>query len=115
MKSLKQSVLLVVLSLAWTAHAQKHPKIFDVSDVVFGGQRLPTRYLYAAGAWSDASEIENALSVQIECYKRISQCNVARAVVGKGPGSVGVVLNGFDVLRWDEPRNNRSGHFGANP
>lgn len=103
MKSLKQSVLLAVLFLCSTAHAQKHPEIFDVSDVVFGGQRLPTRYLYAAGAWSDASEKENALSVQIECYKRISQCNVARAVVvGEGPGSVGVVLDGFDILRWDE-------------
>jgi hypothetical protein len=103
MKTLKQFVVLTVLFLAWTAHAQKHPEIFDVSDVTFGAQRLPTHYLYAAGAWSDASEMENALSVQIECYKRVSHCSVARAVVvGQGPGSVGVVLDGFDILRWDE-------------
>jgi hypothetical protein len=70
-----------VLFLASIAHAEKHPEIFDVSDVVIGAQRLPTRYLYAAGAWSDASEMENALSVQIECYKRIDLCNVARAIV----------------------------------
>ena len=103
MNPLKVFSLFTVLFLASTTHAQKHPEIFDVSDVVIGAQRLPTRYLYAAGAWSDASEIENALSVQIECYKRIDLCNVARAVVaGQGPGSVGVVLDAFDILRWDE-------------
>lgn len=96
-------LIFAVLFLVSMAHAQKHPEIFDVSDVVMGAQRLATRYLYAAGAWSDASEIENALSVQIECYKRIGLCNVAQAViVGQGPGSVGVALDGFDVLRWDE-------------
>jgi hypothetical protein len=94
--------LFIVLFLTPAAHAQKHPEIFDVSDVVFGAQRLSTRYLYAAGAWSDATEMENALSVQIECYKRIDMCEVARAVVvGQGPGSVGVTLDGFDILRWD--------------
>ena len=103
MNSLKPLSVLAALFLACTAHAQKHPEIFDQSEVVFGAQRLPTRYLYAAGAWSDASEMENALSVQIECYKRIDFCHVARAVVvGEGPGSVGVVLDGFDILRWDE-------------
>jgi len=95
--------MLTVLFLASTAYAQMHPEIFDVSDVVIGAQRLPTRFLYAAGAWSDATEMENALSVQIECYKRIDLCHIARAVVvGQGPGSVGVVLDGFDILRWDE-------------
>ncbi|MGA9156514.1 MAG: hypothetical protein WB249_06975 [Candidatus Sulfotelmatobacter sp.] len=95
--------MLTVLFLASIAHAQMHPEIFDVSDVVMGAQRLPTRYLYAVGAWSDASEMENAQSVQIECYKRIDLCNVAQAmVVGQGPGSVGVALDGFDILRWDE-------------
>jgi hypothetical protein len=103
MKTSRQFVVLAVVFFAWTAQAQKHPEIFDVSDVTFGAQRLPTRYLYAAGAWSDASEMENALSVQIECYKRVSHCSVARAiVVGQGPGSVGVALDGFDILRWDE-------------
>jgi hypothetical protein len=103
MKPLKALSTFTLLFLASTAYAQKHPEIFDVSDVVIGAQRLPTRYLYAAGAWSDASEMENALSVQIECYKSIDLCNVARAVVvGQGPGSVGTVLDGFDILRWDE-------------
>jgi hypothetical protein len=103
MNPLKVLSMFTALCLASIAHAQMHPEIFDVSDVVMGGQRLPTRYLYAAGAWSDASEMENALSVQIECYKRVDLCNVARAVVvGQGPGSVGVVLDGFDILRWDE-------------
>ena len=102
MNASKVLSMFAVLFLASIAHAQKHPEIFDVSDVVMGAQRLPTRYLYAAGAWSDASEMENALSVQIECYKRIDLCNVARAVVVQGPGSVGVALDGFDILRWDE-------------
>jgi len=95
--------MFAVLLLASIAHAQRHPEIFDVSDVVIGAQRLPTRYLYAAGAWSDASEMENALSVQIECYKRIDLCSVAQAIVaGQGPASVGVILDGFDTLRWYE-------------
>jgi hypothetical protein len=97
MNPLKISSMLTVLFLASIAHAQMHPEIFDVSDVVMGAKRLPTRYLYAAGAWSDASETENALSVQIECYKRVDLCNVAQAtIVGQGPGSVGVTLDGFD-------------------
>jgi hypothetical protein len=103
MNPLRVPSLLTVLFLACIANAQMHPEIFDVSDVVMGAQRLPTRYLYAAGAWSDASEMENAFSVQIECYKRVDLCNVAQAVlVGRGPGSVGVTLDGYDILRWDE-------------
>jgi hypothetical protein len=103
MKHLKILGEFIMLFLASIACAQMHPEIFDVSDVVMGAQRLPTKYLYAAGAWSDASEMENALSVQIECYKRIALCNVARALVnGVGPGSVGTELDGFDILRWDE-------------
>jgi hypothetical protein len=58
MKPLKALSTFTLLFLASTAYAQKHPEIFDVSDVVIGAQRLPTRYLYAAGAWSDASEME---------------------------------------------------------
>jgi hypothetical protein len=103
MKPLKVLSMFTLLYFASTAYAQKHPEIFDVSDVVIGTHRLPTRYLYAAGAWSDASEMESALSVQIECYKRIDFCNVAGANgYGGGPGSVGVMLDSFDILRWDE-------------
>ncbi len=95
--------VVAVIFLSVLAHAQKHPEIFDVSDVVLGARRLPTKYLYAVGAWSDASEMENAMSVQIQCYKVIDFCQVARAlIVGQGPGSVGVSLDGFDILRWDE-------------
>jgi hypothetical protein len=105
--TIRQSLVLLVslcaLYFASTASAQTHPEIFDVSDVVLGAQKLDTTYLYAAGAWSDASEMENALSVQIECFKRIRYCMVAQPlVVGQGPGSVGAMLDGYDILRWDE-------------
>jgi hypothetical protein len=95
--------LAVPLVLPSRLLSQKHPEIFDVSDVVLGTHKLDTTYLYAAGAWSDADEIKNALSVHIECFKRIDYCSVAEpVVVGKGPGSVGVSVDGFDILRWDD-------------
>jgi hypothetical protein len=95
--------MLTLLSCASAAYAQKHPLIFDVSEVVVGAKRIPTTYLYAAGQWSDADEIENAMSVQIHCYKDLGFCSVAQALVtGKGPGGVGVEFDDFDILRWDE-------------
>jgi hypothetical protein len=103
MKLLKVLSMFTLVCFTSSVFAQKHPEIFDVSDVVFGAHKLDTTYLYAAGAWSDASERENAMSVQLQCFKRIGYCAVAEpVVVGEGPGSVGAMLDGYDILRWDE-------------
>jgi hypothetical protein len=103
MKPLRILGVFTVVYFASTGFAQVHPEIFSVSDkIVIGAQRLHTRYLYAVGAWSDAGDMENYHSVQIECYKRIGFCNVARALVDWPVPGVGVMLDGFDILRWDE-------------
>jgi hypothetical protein len=95
--------ILVTLVLALNVHAQKHPQILDVSEVTIGAKRLPTKYLYAVGVWSDAPEAANGMSTQIECYKVVDHCVVVSVIiVGTGSYSVGTALDGFDILRWDD-------------
>ena len=96
---MKNSVTLLVAFLFSTsmASAQKQkPLIFSESDVVVGQQRIETRYLFAAGFWSDGDKALTAHSVEIHCYKRFGFCEDAEAIVG---GQVG--LNEYDILRWD--------------
>lgn len=91
------SLLVAVLFSTSIAYAQKQtPLIFSESDVVVGPQRIETRYLYAAGFWSDGDKSLTADSVEIHCYKRFGFCEDAEAVVGGG-----VSLNSYDILRWD--------------
>ncbi len=88
----------LILVLGAPISAQK-PIIFDVSDVVVGSQRIPTRYLYAEGKWSDAGEHVGAASTQIQCYKSLGFCDVANAFASFGDANVD--LSSFDILRWD--------------
>jgi hypothetical protein len=91
------TLLAAILLAASAARAQKQtPFIFSESDVVVGPERIETRFLYAAGFWSDADKTLSALSVAIHCYKRFSFCEDAEAVPGGG-----VSLNSYDILRWD--------------
>ena len=50
-------------ALLWvpTTNAQHTPTIFDVSDVVAGAQRLPTKYLYAITAVQIKAQITAAI------------------------------------------------------
>jgi hypothetical protein len=89
----------VLLSLGIPDAAQT-PTIFDVSDVVVGTQRTPTRYFFAQGKWSDAGTHESASSTEIHCYKALEFCEVASAILFAGEATV--QLNSFDILRWDE-------------
>jgi hypothetical protein len=103
MKKLWLLSIFTLLYFAPTAFAQKHPTLFSVSDIVVGAQKLDTGYLHAVGAWSDASEMESAFSVEIECLKRFGFCTAAEArAYGQGPGSVRVMLWSYDILRWDD-------------
>lgn len=82
-----------------TANAQHTPTIFDVSDVVAGAQRVPTKYLFATGKWSDAGEHVGVSSTEIHCYQRFGFCEAASALSLYGESEVS--LDSFDILRWD--------------
>jgi hypothetical protein len=92
---------LVFLALLWvpTTTAQHTPTIFDVSDVVAGAQRTPTKYLFATGKWSDAGEHVGGSSTEIHCYHRFGFCEAASAISLDGDSEVR--LDSFDILRWD--------------
>jgi hypothetical protein len=67
-----------------------------VYDAVVGSQRIETRYLYAAGFWSDGDTTLPPDSVVIHCYERFSFCEDAQEVVGGR-----VSLRTYDIVRWD--------------
>ncbi len=93
--------LLVFLTAILSVPANTQtPDIFTVADVVVGSSKTPTRWLYAAGKWSDAGDKVAALSTDIQCYKRFGYCSVASA--NMWTGEAGVNVEGFDVLRWDD-------------
>lgn len=94
----KAKILFVGLMLAAsiTLGQEQKPLIFEESDVVVGPQRLETRFLYAAGVWSDADKSLTANSAEIHCYRRFGFCDDAEAVPG---GSVTLTI--YDILRWD--------------
>ena len=75
------------------------PEIFDVSEVVAGAQRLDTKYFLAVGKWSDDPKELGTLSTEVHCYERFGLCEMARATWVDS--TVGVVLDSFDILRWD--------------
>jgi hypothetical protein len=88
----------LVFVIAMPIPAQK-PIIFDVSDVVVGAKKIPTRYLFAEGKWSDAGDHIGPVSTQIQCYKSLGFCDVANAFTTGGDANVS--LDTFDILRWD--------------
>jgi hypothetical protein len=97
---MKNALLLALFFLApLSALAQHTPTIFDVSDVVAGAQRTPTKYLFATGKWSDAGEHVGGSSTEIHCYQRFGFCEAASAQSLDGYSEVS--LDSFDILRWD--------------
>jgi hypothetical protein len=100
---MRNALVFALLALALlripTANAQHTPTIFDVSDVVAGAQRLPTKYLFATGKWSDAGEHVGVSSTQIHCYQRFGFCEAASALSLNGESEVS--LDSYDILRWD--------------
>lgn len=73
--------------------------ILEESTVVAGAQRTPTRFVYAMGKWSDATDAALSNATQIHCYQAFGFCEVASAdEVG---GRAYVTLDTFDILRWD--------------
>lgn len=76
------------------------PTIFDVADVVVGAKRIPTRWLFAEGKWSDAGDKVSAVSTVIRCYKELGFCEVANADWDQTGAAV--FLTEFDILRWDD-------------
>lgn len=83
---------------ALSAVAQQ-PEILTVADVVAGSEKMQTRYLYAAGKWSDAGDSAAGLSAQIHCYQRFGFCEAASAFSMDGRGYLN--FDTFDILRWD--------------
>jgi len=59
---------LATLILIATAAVGQIPEMFDTSEVTVGAQRLETRYLFAAGKWSDASKDIAVNSTEIHFY-----------------------------------------------
>jgi hypothetical protein len=90
--------IFIAMVLVAPVVAQK-PTIFDVTDVVVGAQRIPTRWLFAAGRWSDADEHIGPTGTQILCYKSLGFCDEASA--DWGGSNAYVRLTFFDILRWD--------------
>jgi hypothetical protein len=95
------SLSLLAVSIFSQAQEQK-PEILDVSDVTIGSQKLDTTYLLAIGQWSDSSKATSVYSAEIHCYKRFSFCEVASADSSNHYSGVFVMLNSFDIVRWDE-------------
>ena len=87
-----------VLAFAIPVAGQK-PTVFDVSDVVVGAQRIPSRYLYAVGKWSDAGDHVAPDSTSIQCYKALGFCDVASAHWNGAQATAD--LSSYDILRWD--------------
>lgn len=86
--------------------AGPHPEEFQVASVVVGAKRIPTLWFDAAGKWfpdvdSGDSPLVGPISAEIRCFKAFEFCERVEAIIAPGPPVTVVVLQDFDVLRWD--------------
>ncbi len=95
---MKPRLVLMLLLTSLPAIAQ-HPENLVVSDVVAGSKKIPTRYAYATGKWSDARNDIGVHSTEVHCYQRFGFCELANAYSMQGQAWVD--FNTYDILRWD--------------
>jgi hypothetical protein len=90
--------------------AGPHPEIFWVDKVTVGTNRILTLAFSATGKWwpdtdsidPKASAQTGPLSAEIRCFKDFAFCERVGAVVAVGPPMTVVVVEDFDILRWND-------------
>lgn len=97
--NMKTLILSALIALTLNAETPQ-PLGFDISTVRIAATGLVTPWVFAEGKWSDGGPKLEVNSTEIHCYQRLGFCSVATAFVGFDKASV--MLNDFDILRWDE-------------